>query len=69
MTSINNGAVPNIENAWNYICKNECHKALDESLQKFEENLKDSLVTRLPLEEEELIQTYKEAKAETIAWF
>jgi hypothetical protein len=22
--AINKGAVPNIENAWNYICKNEC---------------------------------------------
>jgi len=22
--SINKGAVPNIESAWNYICKNEC---------------------------------------------
>ena len=25
--AINNGAVPNIESAWTYICKNECHKA------------------------------------------
>jgi hypothetical protein len=22
--AINNGAVPNIENAWTYICRNEC---------------------------------------------
>ncbi len=33
VTAINNGAVPNIESAWNYICKNECNKAIDESLQ------------------------------------
>ena len=25
--AINKGAVPNIETAWSYICKNECHKA------------------------------------------
>jgi len=25
--AINEGAVPNIENAWNYICENECYKA------------------------------------------
>jgi len=25
--SINKGAVPNIETAWSYICKNECLKA------------------------------------------
>jgi hypothetical protein len=25
--AINKGAVPNIETAWSYICKNECQKA------------------------------------------
>jgi len=25
--AINKGAVPNIESAWSYICKNECQKA------------------------------------------
>lgn len=24
ITTINNGAIPNIENAWSYVCKNEC---------------------------------------------
>ena len=24
VTAINNGAVPNIESAWSYICKDEC---------------------------------------------
>jgi len=27
VSSINNGAVPNVENAWSYISKNECLKA------------------------------------------
>ena len=27
LTSINEGSVPNIENAWSYLCKNECGKA------------------------------------------
>ena len=26
--AINHGAVPSIENSWQYICKDECHKAL-----------------------------------------
>lgn len=26
--AINEGAVPSIENAWSYICKNECLKAV-----------------------------------------
>ncbi len=28
VNSINNGAVPNIENAWNYLCKDACNKAI-----------------------------------------
>lgn len=27
LSAINEGAVPNIENAWSYLCKNECMKA------------------------------------------
>jgi hypothetical protein len=29
VVAINNGAVPNIETAWTYICKDECAKALE----------------------------------------
>ena len=35
--AINKGAVPNIENAWSYLCKNECQKGLQESMNIFEE--------------------------------
>ena len=41
VTSINNGVVPNIENAWSYICKSECHKAIEESMQRFETFLRE----------------------------
>jgi len=34
--AINKGAVPNIESAWSYLCKNECLKAQYESQRKFE---------------------------------
>ncbi|RYX99812.1 hypothetical protein EON78_02610, partial [bacterium] len=30
--AINEGAVPNIENAWSYVCKNECMKAMAEGM-------------------------------------
>jgi len=30
VNSINEGAVPNIENAWNYMCEEQCQKALDD---------------------------------------
>lgn len=30
--SINEGSVPNIQNAWTYVCQNECQRAIDESV-------------------------------------
>ena len=30
VNAINEGAVPNIENAWNYMCQEQCRKALDD---------------------------------------
>jgi hypothetical protein len=67
--AINNGAVPNIESAWNYICKSECGKAIDESLLKFECHLKENASYRIPMEEEELREIYQEAKVEAISLF
>ena len=29
---MNKGAVPNIENAWNYLCRDECQKAVHEAI-------------------------------------
>jgi hypothetical protein len=31
--------MPNIENAWNYVCKSECNKALNEAIFEFEKNV------------------------------
>ena len=56
--SINNGVVPNIENAWSYICKSECHKAIEESMQKFEAFLRESVVPKIPMDDEELKECY-----------
>lgn len=36
---INSGAVPQIENIWNYISRNECEKASTEAMLCFEEHL------------------------------
>jgi len=30
VSAINEGAVPNIENAWNYMCEEQCRKALSD---------------------------------------
>lgn len=33
--SINGGAVPNIENAWSYVCKDECYKATNNAIDAY----------------------------------
>ena len=69
VTAINNGAVPNIESAWNYICKNECNKAIDESFNKFEESIKEQVFNRIPMEEDELKECFVEAKRDALSLF
>lgn len=69
VVSINNGAVPNIENAWSYICKSECHKAIEESMNKFEETMREVAMTKIPIDEEELHEIYIEAKKDALALF
>jgi len=69
VTAINNGAVPNIENAWSYICKSECHKAIEESLQKYEDILRDQVISKIPIDDDELKEIYKDAKKESISIF
>ena len=60
--AINKGAVPNIESAWSYICKNECLKAQMESYEKFERNFQENFELRSPVFEDELKELYQEAK-------
>ena len=57
--AINNGAVPNIESAWTYLCKSECSKALEEAIA-FTEDALSTIV--LPINETELLAAIKEAK-------
>ncbi len=37
--TINQGQMPNIENAWNYVCKSECNKALLTAIGEFDKNV------------------------------
>ena len=34
--SINDGAVPNIQNAWYYLCHNECEKAVTYAIESYD---------------------------------
>ncbi len=67
--AVNKGAVPNIENAWSYLCKNECQKALGESLEIFEEEFRSNFEMRMPLYDDELREVYKEAKTQALDFF
>lgn len=70
VTAINEGAVPNIENAWNYMCEEQCRRAMDECYQIFIRSLQDNLrdlpkpeedFNRCVVEaEERALQTYRE---------
>lgn len=60
--AINKGIVPNIENAWSYICKNECSKAQMESYEKFEKDFMEKFSDNQPVFDDELKEMYKEAK-------
>ena len=67
--SINDGFVPNIENAWNYICKNQCQKAVEEAFDVFKSFLREGTDEKLPLDDDELKIVIKEAKSEAFAVF
>ena len=54
LAAINNGAVPNIENAWNYLCKDECVKAVCQAYEYYERTLKEIIVPKIPTVNEEL---------------
>lgn len=69
VNGINKGVVPNIESAWSYVCKNECQKALQESLEMFEEEFKNSFEIWVPLYEDELWELFWESKRIGVEYF
>ena len=60
--AINEGAVPNIENAWNYMCREQCEKTAAEAYQSFENKLKENLSQKWPCTEEDFRQAARGAK-------
>lgn len=69
VAAINEGAVPNIENAWHYICQNECKKALEESIAKFNTEFCGEVVHEMPLEETEIRDRYRINKEQCFKFF
>ena len=68
VTAINNGAVPNIETAWSYICKNECQKAIEEAFNQAESQLKD-LTQQMPMDESDFKASYKQIRGRSLELF
>ncbi len=51
--AINTGAVPSIQSAWTYLCKQGAEQALDATKQSFEREL-SQFVMHLPMNQEDL---------------
>lgn len=69
VNSINSGTVPNIENAWTYICQNESNKAYSDAVSIYEKVIMTSVGSRFPLDEVELKEIHREAKESAIDHF
>ena len=67
--SINKGAIPSIESSWAYICKNECHKGLDESYDIFQRNMSEEMSSGSPFYEHELNDCFNNSKKKALLFF
>ena len=66
LNAINEGAVPNIENAWSYLCKNECQKAELSAYEFYEKMLKENIFPRIPTSVDELKNIHKQIKDQVL---
>ena len=62
VTAMNKGVVPTIETAWNYICKNECAKALQDAQEIYERVIMQTVGNHFPMNEDDLKSLHKDAK-------
>ena len=69
LAAINQGAVPNIENAWHYLCRQECQKAVDKGFETYDKILRETLYPRLPTVLEEIKIMHRQAKEAAIEVF
>ena len=69
VSAMNKGVVPTIETAWNYICKNECAKALQDSQEIYERIIMQTVANHFPLNEADIKSLHKEAKQSALEVF
>ena len=66
--AINRGAVPNIESAWTYLCRDECQKGVLEAIEGVEHNLKEA-EKNLPMDNEGIREVIKKAREDALKVF
>lgn len=69
VSAINEGAVPNIENAWTYICKNHCQKLFDGCFREYDERFSDRLTDCFPTSVDNLETLHSLLKHEILSKF
>ena len=63
--AINDGAVPNMENAWSYMCQEKCATSFESCLDKVEEVIKE-VEENVPMEVDKINQCCEEMEEEVI---
>jgi hypothetical protein len=69
VSAINDGAVPNIENAWTYICKSHCQKLFDSCYNYYDEKFNEKLNDSFPTSQEQLHLYHSQLKQEALDKF
>ena len=67
VNAINEGAVPDIQSSWAYICRQKAQQALDQSKEAFESEVQDTV--QLPMNQTELLTMVNNVKASVIKEF
>ena len=60
VSAINLQKIPVIENCWNYVCKNECHKAKETAIRMYDEEMTSAFSKRWPISKKSLKDLNKE---------
>ena len=69
VSAINEGAVPNIENAWTYICKSHCQKLFDACFRQYDDKFSEKLNDSFPTSVENLETIHALLKHEVLDKF
>ena len=69
-SAINEGSVPNIENAWSYVCQNECNRAIEESIQYYNREMeRPFLSAKETLDQSILKKAHQQIREQCVTMF